>query len=227
MAFISIDKCRRRLGKGGSGDGSFTTFLLEQLEIERGEAIALTGPSGYGKTTLLNLIAGLLKPDSGEIEVAGIRVDKLSAGDADRFRRDNLGFVYQTFNLLAPFSALQNVLIGMRFGRTVPLHHRRRRAMELMERVRLSHRLSHCPDELSVGEQQRVAIARAMGNTPKILLADEPTANLDPAASRSVTELLLSLWRETSCTLLVVTHDPAIASFLPRSFDCSNLLREE
>ena len=227
MAFISIDKCRRRLGKGGAGDGSFTTFLLERLEVERGEAVALTGPSGCGKTTLLNLIAGLLKPDSGKVEVAGVRVDKLSGGDADRFRRDNLGFVYQTFNLLAPFTALQNVLIGMRFGRTVPLHRRRRRATELMQRVGLSHRLSHRPDQLSVGEQQRVAIARAMGNIPNILLADEPTANLDPAASRSVTELLLALWRETSCTLAVVTHDPAIASLLPRSFDCSSLLREE
>ena len=227
MPVVEIDKCKVRLGKRGTGEASQPTFLLDRLEVDRAEAVALTGPSGCGKTTLLNLVAALLKPDSGRIEVAGVRVDELAAAEGDRFRRENLGFVYQTFNLLAPFTALQNVLIGMRFGRGVPPHLRTSRAVGLMERVGLSHRLSHRPDQLSVGEQQRVAIARALGSKPPILLADEPTANLDPVASRAVTELLLSLWREISCTLLIVTHDPIIASMLPRSFDCSDLLRQE
>jgi len=227
MALIRVENCRRTLGNAGENRTSLTTFFLERFEVEPDEAVAITGPSGCGKTTLLNLISGLLKPDAGEIEVAGVRVDTLPHKQADRFRREHLGFIYQTFNLLTPFTTLQNVLIGMRFARAVPPRGRRQRARQMLERVGLSHRLTSRPDQLSVGEQQRVAIARAIANSPRVLLADEPTANLDPASAHSVTKLLLSLWRELSSTLLIVTHDPSIASLLPRSFDCSDLIRQE
>ena len=147
-------------------------------------------------------------------------------GELDRFRGDRFGFVFQTFNLLAPFTALQNVLLGMRFSDTQPEKEWKPRVTELLERVGLGHRLHSKPSTLSVGEQQRVAIARALANRQKIVVADEPTGSLDPKTASSVLELFLELCREENVTMLLVTHDRAIAEGLPNQFDCSSLIRE-
>ena len=188
--------------------------------------MALWGPSGCGKSTMLNLISGLLRPDSGAISVDGVDTTKLGESQLDRFRGERFGFVFQTFNLLAPFSALQNVLIGMRFSDTLPSAEWKSRATHLLERVGLGHRLHSKPATLSVGERQRVAIARALANKQKIVVADEPTGSLDPKSAETVMELLLELCREQTVTLLLVTHARELAGLCPTQFDCSDLVRE-
>jgi len=208
--------------------GDIAVHALSGLSIafRRNEFVSVLGPSGCGKTTLLNLISGLLRPGSGHIEVDGVRTTALSEGQLDRFRGQRFGFVFQTFNLLAPFTALQNVLIGMRFSDTVPDAQWKSRATELLERVGLGHRLHSRPATLSVGERQRVAIARALANKQRIVVADEPTGSLDPKTAASVMQLLLELCSEEKVTLLLVTHAAEIASQLPEQFDCSALIRE-
>ncbi len=189
--------------------------------------MALWGPSGCGKSTLLNILSGLLRADSGQVIVDGIDLQTLNEGQLDQFRGERLGFVFQTFNLLTPFTALQNVLLGMRFSDTIPAKEWKSRATALLGRVGLSHRLHSRPATMSVGEQQRVAIARALANRQKLIVADEPTGSLDPKTSNTVMDLLLELCREQKVTLLLVTHDRAIADRLPMQFDCSGLVKEE
>lgn len=188
--------------------------------------MALTGPSGCGKSTLLNLIAGLRRADGGEVVVAGTDLMNLSTGRLDRHRGTHCGIVHQTFHLLAPFTALENVAIGLRFGAR-----RRRgaraRATEVLERVGLAERLHARPHELSVGERQRVAIARALAGDAPLLLADEPTGSLDPATGRAVYDLLRRVASEDGRTLLMVTHDLDLAADLPRTVDCSGLVATE
>ncbi len=216
---VFLEDCRRKLG-------SNVEFFCKAFQAAPGEHVALWGPSGCGKTTMLNLIAGLLRLDSGLIRIDGVEIQDMSERELDRFRGERFGFVFQTFNLLAPFTALQNVLLGMRFSDTRPGSEWKARANELLERVGLKRRM-HCkPATLSMGEQQRVAIARALANRQKILLADEPTGSLDPKTSREVMDLLLRLCTEEKVTLLLVTHETEIAKRLPRAFDCSTLVRD-
>jgi ABC-type lipoprotein export system ATPase subunit len=217
---VIVEDCRRRLGPG-------VLFHCEQLHVPEGAHMALWGPSGCGKSTLLNLISGLLRADSGKVVVDGVDLTGLSEGQLDQFRGERLGFVFQTFNLLAPFTALQNVMLGMRFSDTIPAGEWKPRAVELLERVGLGHRLHSKPNTMSVGEQQRVAIARALANKQKLIVADEPTGSLDPKTSTSVMDLLLELCQESNVTLLLVTHAREIADRLPALFDCTDLVRED
>jgi putative ABC transport system ATP-binding protein len=179
------------------------------LEIEAGEMIALLGRSGSGKSTLLNLIGGLDRPTSGSLEVAGHELSQLGRRALSQYRRCTVGFIFQSFNLVPRLRAWENVGLPLVFAgqsRTA----RRRRAMELLERVGLLERAEHRPSQLSGGEQQRVAVARALANDPKMLLCDEPTGNLDTATSNEIMQLILQTHREGN-TVIVVTHDPEIA----------------
>jgi putative ABC transport system ATP-binding protein len=189
-------------------DGNLLEVIrLRQFELGSGEQTVLVGESGSGKSTLLNLIAGILLPDEGEIVVNGTNPTRLSEAARDRFRAVNIGYVFQSFNLLQGFTALENVLLGQMFGggKTDP-----DRAIHLLKSVGLEHRLHHKPRALSVGEQQRVAIARALANAPPLVLADEPTGSLDAKNGAAVLELLRRVCTEGKHTLLLVTHDPQV-----------------
>jgi len=186
------------------------------LSIPQGEFIALMGPSGSGKTTLLNLIAGLDRPTSGSVQVHGLDVTALSEGALAKWRSRSVGFIFQFYHLLPELSALENVLMPhmIRLSARAYLSERRQLragASALLERVGLGHRLNHLPSELSGGELQRAAIARAVSGQPAILLADEPTGNLDAATGHGVLELLRDLNRERGLTMMMVTHDAQIA----------------
>jgi putative ABC transport system ATP-binding protein len=178
------------------------------LEVGRGESLAVLGPSGSGKSTLLALMAGLDRPSSGEVHLDGERIDQLSEDRLAMIRRNKVGFVFQSFQLLGNLTALENVMLPMDLLRHPDA---RRRAAELLAAVGLSERGHHYQSQLSGGEQQRVALARAFGPRPALLLADEPTGNLDGATGRVVLDLLVALQTEEGATLVVVTHDPAVA----------------
>ncbi len=186
---------------------------IEHFQIERAEQIALVGSSGGGKTTLLNVISGITTPDSGQVFIDDIEITRLPEAGRDRFRAERIGFVFQTFNLLTAFTALENVLLGMSFSRGKV---DKQMAKELLEKMGLGKRLSHRPSQLSVGEQQRVAIARSLANRPSLLLADEPTASVDPANQDTILKLIREMCREFSVSLLLVTHDPEIAGKFDR-----------
>jgi len=185
------------------------------LEIDQGEFVALVGPSGSGKSTLLNLLGGLDHPTEGEIQIQGIELQSAGEEDLTRHRRHNVGFIFQTFNLLPTLTALENVALPLMLG-GVGKNERIQRATALLERVGLGHRLDHRPTELSGGEQQRAAIARALINNPKIILADEPTGNLDSSIGAEVMKLLRELNTERGVTLIIVTHDPEVAAYADR-----------
>lgn len=212
------------LSLGDLSGSSSVQFHLPAFEVAEGETVALTGPSGCGKSTLLNLVAGLRRADEGEVSLAGVDLANLSPAALDRHRGAHCGMVFQTFHLLAPFTALENVAIGLRFGARKRLN-AREKASEVLSRVGLGERLHFRPDQLSVGERQRVAIARAIAGGPSILLADEPTGSLDPETGREIFDLLRDIAIEDGCTLLMVTHDSALAAELPVNFDCSGLVR--
>lgn len=216
---VTLENVRRKLGPG-------VEFYCEHFHAAPGDHVALWGPSGCGKSTMLNLVTGLLRPHEGVIRVDGTEIQGLEEGELDQFRGQRFGFVFQTFNLLRPFTAMQNVMLGMRFADTQPAKEWHPRAKDLLERVGLGHRLNARPGTLSVGEQQRVAIARALANKQKVVVADEPTGSLDPKTSAGVMELLLELCREEHVTMLMVTHDRGIADSLPHQFDCTGLARE-
>ena len=173
------------------------------------------GPSGSGKTTLLNLIAALDRPDCGQIIISEMEITSLSRSAAARYRNERVGFIFQSYNLLPQLTALENILLPMLPRRRSD----RRRAVELLDAVGLSNRSSHRPAELSGGEQQRVAIARALVNDPEIILADEPTGNLDDDNARKIAELLSRTCRERGKTLILVTHDRQIIRPVNRVFD--------
>lgn len=219
---ISLHGVSLRLG--GGSRAAAVQFSLSRFEVAEGEAIALTGPSGCGKSTLLNLIAGLRRADEGRVEVDGVDLASLSSERLDRFRGAHCGMVHQTFHLLAPFTAVENVAVGLRFGAR-RRRGNRARAEEVLDRVGLGDRLGARPHELSVGERQRVAIARALAGDAPLLLADEPTGSLDPETGREVFALLRRVAQEDGRTFVMVTHDLALAAELPRTFDCSGLVR--
>ncbi len=180
-------------------------------DIARNTFSAVIGPSGSGKSTLLYLIGGLDRPTAGRIEVEGAALDDLDENQLAQYRRRMVGFVFQSFNLIASMTALENVMFPMRFRRA-SLKHRRERAQELLTLVGLADRAHHRPTELSGGQQQRVAIARALVNDPHLILADEPTGNLDSASGALVMQLLADLHRQGR-TVLMVTHDPRLTRF--------------
>ena len=182
---------------------------VTSLALPVGSYTVLKGPSGSGKTTLLNLIAGIALPTAGHIRVSGTDLVLLPEPQRDRFRAAHIGYVFQTFNLLAPFTALENVILAMRFANAIPKRAQRQRAIDLLARLGLSTRLSHRPAQLSRGEQQRVAMARALANDPPVLLADEPCASLDAATAQVVLQALHSICRESAKTVLIVAHDTA------------------
>ena len=186
---------------------------VPRYQVAEGEQVALIGPSGCGKTTLLHIIAGILQPTSGQVLLDNIEVSRYSESARDRIRADKLGYVFQTFNLLPAFSALENVLLGMTFARG------KRdvgRAQMLLERVGLNHRASHKPRSMSVGEQQRVAVARALANRPGLLLADEPTANVDPRNQQHIVDLIRSTCHEENIAPIMVTHSEKVSGEFKR-----------
>jgi ABC-type lipoprotein export system ATPase subunit len=195
------------------GSEPLTILDIPEFEMAEGEQTALIGQSGGGKTTLLHLIAGLLLPTTGTIRIDNIEFTKLSEQGRDRFRATKIGYVFQTFNLLPAFTAIENVRLGMTFG-----HGRidSRRASELLSRVGLADRAHYRPGQLSVGQQQRVAIARALAGKPRVLLADEPTANVDPASAESVLELIRTTCKDESIALVLVTHSMDVANKFDR-----------
>ena len=195
------------------GGGRIPVLNVPRFELKTAEQVALVGSSGGGKTTLLNVIAGISSPDSGRVVIDNIDVTALNEPSRDRFRALKIGFVFQTFNLVPAFTALENVLLGMCFsGKGTDSH----RATDLLTRVGLGHRLSHRPPQLSVGEQQRVAVARALANHPSLLLADEPTASVDGANQNTILDLIRDACRENNVSLLLVTHSPDVAARFDR-----------
>ncbi|PQO33921.1 ABC transporter ATP-binding protein [Blastopirellula marina] len=186
---------------------------VPHFDVAAAEQMVIVGRSGCGKSTLLHLIAGIGTPDSGVISINGLDISRLSEDGRDRFRAEIMGYVFQTFNLLQGFTALENVILGMSFskGRVD-----RDRAHDLLERVGLGHRLHSYPRTMSVGEQQRVAVARALANRPKLLLADEPTANVDPANQQSIVDLIRQTCQEEEISLVMVTHAMEVAEQFQR-----------
>jgi putative ABC transport system ATP-binding protein len=179
--------------------------------IEDGDYVAIVGPSGSGKSTLMHLLGGLDRPSSGRLTIGGRDVSTLSPHELAQLRNETIGFVFQAFHLLARTSAVDNVALPLVY-RGISARDRRRRAAAMLERVGLGHRLDHRPNQLSGGEQQRVAIARALVTDPKVLLADEPTGNLDTATGQAVLALLESLNAEEGAALVLVTHDREVAA---------------
>jgi len=198
----------------GKGDGLVRALDGVELEVASGETVAVMGPSGCGKSTLLHLLGGLERPSAGEVCLAGRRIDQLSERALARLRRHAIGFVFQAFHLMDELTALENVeLPALLAGRSPRAA--RRRAKELLEQVGLADRADHLQSALSGGQRQRVAIARALSNEPLVVLADEPTGNLDSAATLDVLRLLDSL-RASGQTLVIVTHDSRIAATADR-----------
>ncbi len=186
---------------------------IERFSLEKGEQAVLRGQSGCGKTTLLNCIAGLTTVDHGRITINGQDIVRLQEVSRDRFRARHIGIVFQTFNLLPAFTALENVLLGMTFTGQRPDSNR---ATKLLQDVGLGHRLTHKPSALSVGEQQRVAVARALSNQPDLLLADEPTANVDPAHQQQVIDLMREACVRENIAMLLVTHSREVSNQFQR-----------
>ncbi|GAN55637.1 ABC transporter ATP-binding protein [Tanticharoenia sakaeratensis] len=200
--------------RGGSGNATLDILSGVSLDVGRGEAIGIVGPSGSGKTSLMMLLGGLERPTRGRIMVAGRDIGALSENDRALFRRDACGIVFQSFHLIASMSALDNVLVPLELAGATDATDR---AMAALDAVGLAARASHRPAELSGGEQQRVALARAMVGEPSVLLADEPTGNLDPETGAQIMDLMFALRARAGTTLVLVTHDPALAARCDRS----------
>lgn len=201
-------------------DGTVEPVLhVPYFALEAEEQVALIGQSGSGKTTLLHAIAGILRPDSGAVLVDGLDLVGLSEGRRDAFRARQIGYVFQTFNLLQGYTALENVVLGMVFGAGAD----RPYAAELLQRLGMGDRLDYRPSQLSVGQQQRVALARALANRPRLVLADEPTGNLDPQRASEAIALLTSLCKERGAALLVVTHERSVLDAFERVVDLKEI----
>ncbi len=204
MALLELQDLRKtyRTPEGTSHE----VIRISQFELGERTQMALSGPSGTGKTTFLHLIAGILTPDSGRIRFNGAEFSALGESARDRIRARSIGYIFQTFNLLQGFSVLENVLLGMSFGAGADLH----RATELLKRVGLGDRMHHRPRQLSTGQQQRVAVARALASRPRLVLADEPTGNLDAVHGREALRLIREACEEVGAALLLVSHDPVV-----------------
>jgi putative ABC transport system ATP-binding protein len=207
---ITLSHLTMRLAGGGH---QITILDDVTLEIPDKQRVAIVGPSGSGKSTLLGLIAGLDRPTSGSITLNGVEISTMRESALARFRRDHIGYIFQSFHLIPTLTALENVLVPLELA---GVRAAQDRAMELLRTVGLGERLHHYPVQLSGGEQQRVAVARAFACRPPILLADEPTGNLDSITGQHMMQLLHSLHRDYGTTLVLVTHDRAIASSMER-----------
>ena len=192
-----------------SGNEELKVLDIPHWGVEEGDRVAIFGPSGSGKSTFLHALAGLLPASKGKITVCGHSLESMSEAERDRFRAQYIGYIYQNFNLLQGFTALENVLMGMTFS---PRKADPEEAEHLLDEVGLSHRLKYYPSRMSSGEQQRVAVARALANRPKILLADEPTASLHPVNKEDVLRMLLDMCDRYGCTLVLVTHEKEVIS---------------
>jgi len=205
----------RSVSKTYEGKRRVTALEEINLSIEKGEMVSIVGPSGSGKSTLLNMIGGLDRPTGGDIEIDGGSLRSLSDDGLTRVRRDKIGFIFQFFNLLPTLSCLENVAIPLHL-RGWPRKRIEERARELLQLVHLDHRFTHLPEELSGGERQRVAIARALSVYPPILLADEPTGNLDTHTGAEILGLIRDLHQRLGSTVLIITHDRSVAESCPR-----------
>lgn len=197
--------------------GENEVYALNGLsfDVYQGEFIAIVGTSGSGKSTCLNMLAGLEKPSKGEIEIAGERIDRMNEGELVRFRRLNVGFIFQSYNLVASMNAVENVSLPLMF-RGVPEEERLRESEKYLELMGIGDQRDHLPNQMSGGQQQRVGIARALVIEPKIIFADEPTGNLDSHTTEEVLVLMQRIVRERNNTLIMVTHDPNIAAWSDR-----------
>jgi len=219
MPLLSISSLQRSFV---APDGARRTIVdVPEFSLDAGQQFALRGESGSGKTTFLHLIAGILAADAGSILVAGRDMAALPESARDRLRAETIGYIFQTFNLLQGYTCLENVLLGMAFGGRPD----RGRATAMLERVGLGHRLHHRPRQLSTGQQQRVAVARALANHPQLVLADEPTGNLDHANARESLALIRDTCRENGAALLLVSHDPGVLAAFEHVADFAKINR--
>ena len=199
------------------GDEKIIALNDINLTIGRKEFVCLLGTSGSGKSTLLNMMAGLEKPTRGEIIISNLHLEKMNEKDLTKFRQLNIGFVFQSYNLISTLSAMENVSLGLTF-KGVPKNKRDKMAKEILQNVGLGNRLHHKPSEMSGGQQQRVSIARAFVSNPKIVFADEPTGNLDTKTTFEVMNLITGMAKENNQTLIIVTHDVEISGYANRVF---------
>lgn len=220
MPVLEIEELKKAFVPPGGTD-PVPVVDIGSFSLEAGEQVALSGSSGSGKTTLLHLVAGILAADSGRVRIAGSDMTSLGEAGRDRLRAESIGYIFQTFNLLQGFSCLENVLLGMSFGPGADMDH----ARTLLGRVGLADRLDYLPRQLSTGQQQRVAVARAVANRPRLVLADEPTGNLDPSNARQALELIRGICTENNAALLLVSHDPAVLASFQRVVSLSELNR--
>ena len=219
MPLLEINNLQKRYT---SPDGDSQLVVdVPSFALNEHEQVALSGESGSGKTTFLNLIAGILKPDLGRVLLAGQEMSGLPESSRDRLRATTIGYIFQTFNLLQGFSCLENVLLGMSFGPGAD----REFAKSLLKRVGLEQRLNHYPRQLSTGQQQRVAVARALANRPKLVLADEPTGNLDHKNAREALQLIREACKENGAALLLVSHDREVLAQFEKVEDLQSLNR--
>lgn len=219
MALLELKELRKAFDLPDGG--RLTVVDVPVFEMEARAQVALSGESGSGKTTFLNLIAGILTPDSGSVRLDGVELSALSEAARDRTRATAIGYIFQTFNLLQGYTCLENVLLGMSFGPGPD----RARAESLLRRVGLGDRLGHYPRQLSTGQQQRVAVARALANRPKLVLADEPTGNLDHRSAGEALRLIREACAESGAALLLVSHDREVLAAFETRRDLAMLNR--
>ncbi len=219
MALLEIQNLVKSYARPSGGEHRVVD--VREFSLEAGAQRALRGESGTGKTTFLNLIAGILAPDSGRITLDGHEISALGEAARDRLRAASIGYIFQTFNLLQGHTALENVELGMAFGRGVD----HAQAEALLKRVGLGDKLEHFPRQLSTGQQQRVAVARALANQPKLVLADEPTGNLDRRHAREALALIREACRESGAALLLVSHDERVLAAFEDMQDFSAMNR--
>ena len=217
MPLLKIQQLIKRFT--APGGEAHTVLDVPEFTLDAGQHVALRGASGTGKTTFLNCIAGILRPDQGDIELAGQNSAVASEGHRDQLRAQHIGYIFQTFNLLEGYTCLENVLLGMSFSGQAKIQ----AAAAILKRVGLSDRMDYRPSELSVGQQQRVAVARALANRPQLVLADEPTGNLDPQNAREALQLIREVCKENQAALLLVSHDQAVLDQFEDSLDLAEI----
>lgn len=198
-----------------AGDECIVALKDIHIQIKKGEICCIFGTSGSGKSTLLNQLAGMEKPTSGEVIINGINISKLNEGDLADFRLDNIGFIFQSYNLMTYMTATENVAMPLMFA-GVEKRLRERAAKNLLKKVGLSHRLNHYPGQMSGGQQQRVGIARALVGMPRVIFADEPTGNLDSKSTIEVMELMSGFARQNNQTIILVSHEPELSIYADR-----------
>ncbi len=210
------------------GDERIEALRGINLDIPQGEFISIVGTSGSGKSTLLNIVSGLERPTKGEIIIGKASLNKIKEKRLSDFRRDNIGFIFQSYNLLAPLTALENTVLPLIF-RGIGKKEREARGKEILKIVGLEERMYNRPNQMSGGQQQRVSIARALINNPKIIFADEPTGNLDSETTEEILELLIKSAKDNNSTLVMVTHDPVVAARADRSIHLKDglIIKEE